>query len=70
MANLSKAAQRTFKDIKAINQGLTELFANHDIQLDFNNMDPESLVTQLRNFMDKEGLGTEITEAEAKQIRD
>ena len=70
MANLSKAAQRTFKDIEAINQGLVELFANHEIKLDFNNMNPDVLVKQLQDFMDKEGLGSEITEAEAKQIRD
>ena len=70
MANLSKAAKRVEKDITAVNQGLVELFKNHGINLDLNNVDPEKLVKQLRDFMDKEGLGSELTEAEAEQIRD
>lgn len=70
MANLSKAAQRTFKDIEAINQGITELFKEHNININFDNLNPDQLVKQLQDFMESEGLGSEITEAEAKQLRD
>lgn len=70
MANLSKMANDAFSNIEAIQSGMSELFENHGIKLDFNNLDGKQLAEQLKAFMETEGLGSEITEEEAKQIRE
>ena len=70
IANLSKQMGILGKNIEAVKGGLSEMFSNHGITLDFNNLDPDKLVAGLRAWQAKEGLGSEITADEAAQTRE
>ena len=70
IANLSKQMGDYSKNINAVKNGLRELFENHNIVLDYNNLNADDLVRQLREFQDIQGLGSELTENEAAQIRE
>lgn len=69
IANLSKQMGLFGKNITAVNGGLDELFENHGIQ-NYEDLTAEQLVDRLRSWQNAEGLGSEITQAEADQIRE
>lgn len=57
------------KNITAVNGGLDELFENHGIK-NYEDLTAEQLVDRLRSWQNAEGLGSEITQDEADQIRE
>jgi len=70
IANLNKQMEEYDDNIKHIRSGLQGIFANHGIEIDLNNMNPEEIAKQLVSAMDDDTFASELTEEEGKTIRD
>lgn len=70
IANLNKQMDEYDDNIKHIRSGLEGIFANHGIDIDLSGMDPDQVAKQLVSAMDKDTFASELTDEEAKQIRD
>lgn len=70
IANLSKQLQASKKELDIMRAGVEEIFKNHGMNIDVNNLDADNLVAGLRRYMEAEGLAGEMTEAEIEKIRE
>lgn len=70
IANLSKQLQASKKELDIMRAGVEEIFKNHGMNIDVNNLDADDLVAGLRRYMEAEGLAGEMTEAEIEKIRE
>lgn len=70
IANLSKQMKASKNELDIMREGITEIFKNHDMDVDVNNLDADDLVAQLRAYMNQEGLASEMTEAEVEKLRE
>lgn len=70
IANLTKQVKASKNELDIMRQGLVDIFKNHDMDVDINNLDADDLVSQLRAYMNQEGLASEMTEAEIAKIRE
>jgi hypothetical protein len=70
IANLTKQVKASKNELDIMRQGLVDIFKNHDMDVDINNLDADDLVAQLRAYMNQEGLASEMTEAEIAKIRE
>ena len=69
IANLSKQFESFTDDFDIYAKGLKDIFAAHNIDLDFDNLDPNEIVAKLQEYMTANHLVSEITEEEAEMIR-
>jgi predicted nuclease with TOPRIM domain len=70
IANLNEQMKEYDDNIKHIRSGLQGIFANHGIEIDLNNMNPDEIAQQLVTAMDDDTFASELTEEEGKTIRD
>ena len=70
IANLNEQMETFDQDWETYRKGIKEIFSNHGINLDFDNLNSDQLVLQLQEFMRNEQLASELTEKEAEQLRD
>lgn len=70
IANLNKQMSIYENNIEIYRNGMKEIFGNHGIDIDLDNMDPGQLLEQLVSAMSDDTFVSELTADEAKYLRE